>query len=71
MRLVNYSQTKEERQEKYWLAKPCGANSYRASQMRDWRLSKIERFFDLKETYNNHTKEYDRDLSVAIATLQI
>lgn len=46
--LINLRQTKEERQSKYWLARSLGANSYHASRMRDWRLSKIERRFGLE-----------------------
>jgi len=44
--LVNYHQTSEERQGKYRLCRDLGANSYHAQSMRDWRLSKIERFFN-------------------------
>lgn len=46
-KFINLWQTKEERQEKYWLARSLGANSYHAARMRDWRLSKIERRFNL------------------------
>jgi hypothetical protein len=46
--LVNLHQTPEERREKYWLCKSLGANSYRARDMRDWRMSKLERHFNLK-----------------------
>jgi len=63
MHLVNYSQTPEERSQKYWLARSCGANSYTAKRMRDWRIAKIERYFGLTETYNPHTKGYDRDMT--------
>lgn len=45
--LVNLWQTKEERKAKYWLARSLGCNSYWAQGMRDWRLSKIERLFNL------------------------
>lgn len=45
--LVNYHQTAEERRGKYWLAKSCGANRDWAKRMRDWHLSKIERFYHL------------------------
>lgn len=68
MRLVNYSQTKEERCQKYWLVKSCGGSRNQATQMKDWRLAKIERFFGLVETYNNHTKGYDRDLEAYTKT---
>lgn len=48
MDFINLTQTKEERQEKYWLARSLGANSYWAYAMRDWRLSTIEQFFGLR-----------------------
>jgi hypothetical protein len=48
LKLVNLWQSKEERKEKYWLARACGANSYHAMRERDWRLSKIERKYRLK-----------------------
>jgi len=44
-RLINLHQTKDERKKKYWLARSIGLNSYRASQVRDWRMSTIERYF--------------------------
>jgi len=47
--LVNYHQTAEERRGKYWLAVSCGANNSWATRMRDWHLSKIERFFGLDQ----------------------
>ena len=46
-KLVNLDQTKEERLEKYWLARSLGVNPSWARRMRDWRLIKIERQFDL------------------------
>lgn len=49
LHFINLWQTKEERQEKYHLARSLGANVSWASAMRDWRLSKIERFFNLPE----------------------
>lgn len=49
-KLVNLTQTKEDRQAKYWLAKSLGAHTSLAERMRDWRLSKIERFFNLQTT---------------------
>lgn len=45
--LVNYHQTSEERRGKYWLARSCGADCSWAMRMRDWHLSKIERFYGL------------------------
>lgn len=44
---VNLNQTPEERKQKYWLARSCGVNSSWANRMRDWRLRKIERRFNL------------------------
>ena len=44
---INLWQSKEERQEKYHLARSLGMNSYWAAVMRDWRLAKIERLFCL------------------------
>lgn len=49
-KLVNLTQTSEERQGKYYLAKSFGINSAWAAKMRDWRLSKLERFFNLEPT---------------------
>jgi len=46
-KFINLWQTKEERKEKYHLARSCGANSSWAARMRDWRLSKIERRYNL------------------------
>ncbi|GAI13125.1 unnamed protein product [marine sediment metagenome] len=46
-KFINLWQSKEERQEKYHLARSLGVNSYWASVMRDWRLAKIERLFGL------------------------
>jgi len=45
MRWVNMFQTKEERRAKYHLLRSIGANSYRARQAMDWRLSAIERIY--------------------------
>ncbi|GAI11788.1 unnamed protein product, partial [marine sediment metagenome] len=44
---INLWQSKEERQEKYHLARSLGMNSYWAIKMRDWRVAKIERLFGL------------------------
>lgn len=49
-KFINLWQSKEERQQKYWLAKASGANSSLARRARDWRLSKIERLFGLDES---------------------
>lgn len=46
-RLVNFSQTPQERREKYSLLKSLGVNPSTAHRMRDWRLAKIERLFHL------------------------
>ena len=62
-RWVNIYQTKEERQEKYGLVRSCGGTCYDAQRMRDWRLSKVERCYGLTETYNSHTKKYDREFN--------
>lgn len=67
MRLVNYSQTPQERQEKYWLVRSCGGSRNDATRMRDWRLSKIERYYGLLETYNPHTKSYDRQPNIPVS----
>lgn len=64
VRWVNYSQMPSERREKYWLVRSCGGTSYDANRMRDWRLSKIERHYGLLETYNPHTKAYDREFNI-------
>jgi len=47
--LVNEHQTSEERRAKYWLAISLGANNSLARRMRDWRISKIERRFNLSD----------------------
>ncbi|GAG42630.1 unnamed protein product, partial [marine sediment metagenome] len=41
----------------------CGGTAADANRMRDWRLAKIERYFGLTETYNVHTKKYDREFN--------
>jgi len=64
-RWVNIFQTKEERQQKYWLVLACGGTYANACRMRDWRLAKIERCYGLTETYNPHTKKYDRQFNSA------
>jgi len=63
--LVNYKQTPEHRRGKYWLCRTMGLNAHQSIRMRDWRLSKIERCLGLLETYNPHTKAYDRQLNIA------
>lgn len=54
-KLINLWQSSEERQEKYHLARSCGANNSWARRMRDWRLSKIERLYNLKPTVTDKT----------------
>lgn len=39
---VNLWQTKEERQEKYWLARSCGLPASQCRVLRDWRLKRLE-----------------------------
>lgn len=46
-KFVNLWQSKGERQAKYWLARVCGANASWARRMRDWRLSKVLRYYSL------------------------
>ncbi|GAI61045.1 unnamed protein product [marine sediment metagenome] len=65
LKFVNLWQSKEERQAKYWLCRSCGASDDQARRQRDWRLAKIERLYHLKETYNEHTHTYDRELNIA------
>jgi len=45
--LINLWQSPEDRREKYHLCRSLGCNSYHAKRMRDWRLPKIERLFNL------------------------
>ena len=45
---INLFQSKQERQEKYWLAISLGANRNWAYAMRDWSLSSIEQYFRLR-----------------------
>ena len=47
-KFVNLWQTNEERKAKYYLALCLGASWSWARVMRDWRLSKIERFFHVE-----------------------
>jgi len=53
--LVNLHQTSQERSEKYWLVRSLGANASHSRRMRDWRLSKIERRFNLRSEADGHT----------------
>jgi len=46
-KLINLWQTSDERRAKYWLARSLGLSSYWAMTVRDWRLAKIERMFNL------------------------
>ncbi len=48
--LVNAHQTKEERRQKYWLARSLGKNSYWAQAMRDWSLPALERRLGIEQT---------------------
>lgn len=63
-RFINLWQSSEERRAKYWLVRTCGGSDSLAQRMRDWRLSKIERHFNLEETFNPHTKGYDRNMTL-------
>ena len=38
---------KTYRYEKYWFVRGCGLSSYHANKMRDWRWTKIYRYFSL------------------------
>lgn len=49
-KFINLWQSKDERQEKYHLARSLGANYAHARRMRDWRLNKIERYFNVEVT---------------------
>ena len=62
--LVNLHQSSEETRGKYWLLISFGISWRRAKQMRDWRLSKIERFLGIEETYNPSTQSYARQLNI-------
>lgn len=59
---INYWQTAEERQGKYWLARSLGATSSNAQRMRDWRLAKIERFFNLTPPNYHSRRQHDKTL---------
>ena len=54
-KFVNLWQTADERREKYSLCLSLGVNPAWARAMRDWRLAKIERRFNLcfDETFRN------------------
>lgn len=45
--LVNYHQTPEQRREKYNFVRGLGKNRSWAMGMRDWRWTKIYRFFNI------------------------
>ena len=66
--LINYYQSSEERKGKYWLARSCGASRDWADRMRDWHLSKIERFYGLVQE-NIYTPSLPR-LQKHLAALQ-
>ena len=50
MRFINLWQSAEHRKEKYYLVLSMGGTYAQAERMRDWRLNKIERFFNLPLT---------------------
>jgi len=50
MRFVNLWQSPEHRKEKYYLVLSLGGTYAQAERMRDWRLNKIERLFNLPIT---------------------
>jgi len=55
MKLVNESQTPEERREKYWLARSCGKNASWARAMRDWHILALEYRLGLKDGKSEKT----------------
>lgn len=59
---VNLWQSAEERQGKYWLARSLGATPSNAQRMRDWRLAKIERLFNLTPSNYHSRKQHDKQL---------
>lgn len=60
--LINLWQTAEERQGKYWLAISFGATPNNARRMRDWRLVKIERLFNLAPSKYHSRRQHDKQL---------
>jgi len=49
--LVNLHQTPEQRREKYDFVRGLGLSSYHAKKMRDWRWSKLYRFFNIPNPF--------------------
>lgn len=47
-KLINLWQSSDHKRAKYWLARSCSANPSHARRIRDWRLSKIERCYNLQ-----------------------
>jgi hypothetical protein len=54
--LVNNRQTTFERSEKYEICRAAGINACLARRMRDWRWSKLNRFFEANH-YDTRTFE--------------
>ena len=59
---INLWQTAEERQGKYWLVRSLGETASNAARMRDWRLAKIERYFNLTPSNYHRRKQHDKQL---------
>lgn len=49
--MVNLFQSAEDRQQKYWLLRSIGCNSSWARALRDWRMVKIEQYFNLQKGF--------------------
>jgi len=49
-KFINLWQTNEERRDKYILCLALGAQTWQARRMRDWRITKIERLYQLLKT---------------------
>lgn len=43
-KFVNLFQSKEERQQKYWLVRSVGGTPNLAYRLRDWRLCRVEEY---------------------------
>jgi len=56
IRWVNMHQTKEERREKYRLAREHGANSYQARVVRDWTMPHLKLFLEAIKDYDDWAK---------------
>jgi len=70
LKFINLWQTKEERTGKYWLVRSLGATAETAKRLRDWRLSKIERLFNLGESNYRNREEHDAILESLSVTLR-